>query len=73
MRLEYPMKSPVSFTLGEKFLQEKLIFNFIIMSELGNKYKKLAKGEIELQSKYFIEKKNNFRKMCLYDSISVSN
>ena len=65
MRLEYPMKSPVSFTLGEKFLQEKLIFNFIIMSELGNKYKKLAKGEIELQSKYFIEKKTILEK-CVY-------
>ena len=65
MRLEYPMKSPVSFTLGEKFLQEKLIFNFIIMSELGNKYKKLAKGEIELQSKYFLEKKTILEK-CVY-------
>ena len=56
MRLEYPMKSPVSFTLGEKFLQEKLIFNFIIMSELGNKYK---------QSKYFLEKKTILEK-CVY-------
>ena len=56
MRLEYPMQSPVSFTLGEKFLQEKLIFNFIIMSELGNKYKKLAKGDIEIQSKYFLDR-----------------
>jgi len=62
MRLEYPMKSPVSFTLGEKFLQEKLIFNFIIMNALGNKYKKIAKGEIELQSKYFLEKKTIFEK-----------
>ena len=62
MRLEYPMQSPVTFTLGEKFLQEKLNFNFIIMSELGNKYKKLAKGDIELQSKYFLEKKTIFEK-----------
>ena len=62
MRLDYPMKSPVSFTLGEKFLQEKLVFNFIIMSALGNKYKKIAKGDIELQSKYFVEKKTTFEK-----------
>ena len=62
MRLDYPMKSPVSFTLGEKFLQEKLVFNFIIMSELGNKYKKIAKGDIELQSKYFVDKKTTFEK-----------
>ena len=62
MRLEYPMQSPVTFTLGEKFLQEKLNFNFIIMHELGNKYKKLAKGDIELQSKYFLEKKTIFEK-----------
>ena len=38
MRFDYPMKEPVSFSLGEKFLQEKIIFNFIIMIELGNKY-----------------------------------
>jgi soluble P-type ATPase len=56
------MKSPVSFTLGEKFLQEKLVFNFIIMSALGNKYKKIAKGDIELQSKYFVDKKTTFEK-----------
>ena len=62
MRLEYPMESPVPFTLGEKFLQEKLIFNFIIMTELGNKYKKIAKGDVELQSKYFLEKKTIFEK-----------
>ena len=63
MRFEYPMKSPVSFTLGEKFLQEKIIFNFIIMIELGNKYKKIAKSDIELQSKYFLEKKATFEKL----------
>ena len=62
MRLEYPTESPVPFTLGEKFLQEKLIFNFIIMTELGNKYKKIAKGDVELQSKYFLEKKTIFEK-----------
>ena len=62
MRFEYPMTSPASFTLGEKFLQEKIIFNFIIMIELGNKYKKIAKGDIELQSKYFLEKKTIFEK-----------
>ena len=62
VRLEYPMESPVPFTLGEKFLQEKLIFNFIIMTELGNKYKKIAKGDVELQSKYFLEKKTIFEK-----------
>ena len=63
MRFEYPMKSPASFTLGEKFLQEKIIFNFIIMIELGNKYKKIAKSDIELQSKYFLEKKTTFEKL----------
>ena len=63
MRFEYPMKSPVSFTLGEKFLQEKIIFNFIIMIELGNKYKKIAKSDIELQSKYFLENKTTFEKL----------
>jgi hypothetical protein len=62
MRFDYPMTEPVSFTLGEKFLQEKIIFNFIIMIELGNKYKKIAKGDIELASKYFLGEKTTFEK-----------
>ena len=62
MRLTYPMQEPISLTLGEKFLQEKIIFNFIIMIELGNKYKKIAKGDIELASKYFLGEKNIFEK-----------
>ena len=62
MRFDYPMKEPVSFSLGEKFLQEKIIFNFIIMIELGNKYKKIAKGDIELASKYFLGDKKTFEK-----------
>ncbi len=62
MRLDYPMTEQVSFTLVEKFLQEKIIFNFIIMVELGNKYKKITKGEIELASKYFLGEKNTFEK-----------
>ena len=62
MRLTYPMQEPISLTLGEKFLQEKIIFNFIIMIELGNKYKKIANGDIELASKYFLGEKNIFEK-----------
>lgn len=62
MRFDYPMNEPVSFTLSEKFLQEKTIFNFIIMIELGNKYKKIAKGDIELASKYFLGEKTTFEK-----------
>ena len=62
MRVDYPMTEPISFTLGEKFLQEKIIFNFIIMIELGNKYKKIAKGDIELASKYFLGDKTTFEK-----------
>ena len=62
MRFDYPMKEAVSFSLGEKFLQEKVVFNFIIMIELGNKYKKIAKGDIELASKYFLGDKTTFEK-----------
>ena len=62
MRFDYPMKEPVTFSLGEKFLQEKIVFNFIIMIELGNKYKKIAKGDIELASKYFLGDKISFEK-----------
>ena len=62
MRLDYPMVEPVQLSIGEKFLQDKMIFNFIIMIELGNKYKKIAKGDIELSSKYFLSDKSVFEK-----------
>ena len=62
MRIDYPMSEPVNLSIGEKFLQDKIIFNFIIMIELGNKYKKIAKGDIELSSKSFLQDKTSFEK-----------
>ena len=45
----------------------------VIMSALGNKYIKLSKGDIKLQSKYFKVKKQLLKNGYIYDTISISN
>ena len=36
----------------------QIILNFVIMIEIGKKYKKIAKGDLKLLTKYFLEGKN---------------
>ena len=56
VRFSYPMLEPVSITLSKKFLEKGIIIlNFIIMIEMGKKYKKIAKGDLKLLTKYFLE------------------
>jgi len=55
------MLEPVNITLSKKFLEKGIIIlNFIIMIEMGKKYKKIAKGDLKLLTKYFLEGKNNY-------------
>ena len=61
VRFSYPMLEPVNITLSKKFLEKGIIIlNFIIMIEMGKKYKKIAKGDLKLLTKYFLEGKNNY-------------
>ena len=53
------MAEPINIILGKNFLQKGQIFlNFVIMIEIGKKYKKIAKGDLKLLTKYFLEGKN---------------
>ena len=53
------MIEPINIILGKNFLQKGQIFlDFVIMIEIGKKYKKIAKGELKLLTKYFLEGKN---------------
>jgi len=59
VRLNYPMVEPINIILGKNFLQKGQIFlNFVIMIEIGKKYKKIAKGDLKLLTRYFLEGKN---------------
>ena len=53
------MLEPITIILTKKFLEKGiLILNFIIMIEAGKKYKKIAKGDLKLLTKYFMDGKN---------------
>ena len=53
------MIEPINIILGKNFLQKgQIILNFVIMIEIGKKYKKIAKGDLKLLTKYFLEGKN---------------
>ena len=53
------MIEPINIILGKNFLQNgQIILNFVIMIEIGKKYKKIAKGDLKLLTKYFLEGKN---------------
>ena len=59
VRFNYPMMEPINIILGKNFLEKGQIFlNFVIMIEIGKKYKKIAKGDLKLLTKYFLEGKN---------------
>ena len=53
------MLEPINIVLSKKFLEKGIIIlNFVIMIEMGKKYKKIAKGDLKLLTKYFMEGKN---------------
>ena len=59
LRFNYPMIEPITFLLGKNFLQKgQIVLNFVIMIEIGKKYKKIAKGDLKLLTKYFLDGKN---------------
>jgi len=53
------MLEPINIVLNKKFLEKGIIIlNFVIMIEIGKKYKKIAKGDLKLLTKYFLDGKN---------------
>ena len=53
------MAEPINIILGKNFLEKGIIIlNFVIMIEMGKKYKKIANVDLKLLSKYFSEGKN---------------
>lgn len=53
------MLEPINIILGKNFLEKgQIILNFVIMIEVGKKYKKIAKGDLKLLPIYFLDGKN---------------
>ena len=53
------MLEPINIILGKNFLEKgQIILNFVIMIEIGKKYKKIAKGDLKLLTKFFLDGKN---------------
>ena len=49
IRFSYPMLEPTNIILNKKFIEKGIIIlNFVIMIEMGKKYKKIAKGDLKL-------------------------
>lgn len=52
-RFKYPQKMPLTIPLTTSFHRDRQIISIIIMMTMGQKYKKIAKGEINIYKKYF--------------------
>lgn len=61
-RLKYPMADPCTIPLKNVFTQDRNILNLTIMVQQGQKYRKLAKGEINIYKKYFLTDKLEIEK-----------
>ena len=53
-RFKYPQKMPLTIPLTTSFHRDKQIIMITIMITVGQKFKKVAKGEINIYKKYFI-------------------
>ena len=61
-RFNYPQNDPLNILLSPSFLKEKQTINIIIMKIDGKKYKKIARGELNIFKKYFQGEKQKIEK-----------
>lgn len=66
-RFKYPMEVPHIMPLLEPFTREKNTFTLTLMIRTGKKYRKIAKGEINLYKKYFLTEKLSVDKWVYLD------
>ena len=60
--ISYPQENPVSLTLSSKFIKDKQLIYINFKIKTQKKYKNIARGEIVLYKKYFIEGGGNVEK-----------
>lgn len=61
-RFNYPLKSPIDIYLSPKFQNDTQLMTLTVMIIVGNKYKKICRGEIHLYKKYFLGDKTSIDK-----------
>lgn len=61
-RLKYPMTEAFVIPLKNIFDSDRNTLNLVVMTKQAQKYKKIAKGEINIYKKYFINLKLNIEK-----------
>ena len=57
-RVRYPQERPISITLSAPTKKDNSILNFYLLVQKGKKFRKLAKGEINIYKKYFFLSKD---------------
>lgn len=61
-RVKYPMAEPLVISLKNIFTQDKNVINLTIMIQQNQKYRKIAKGEINIYRKYILSEKLEIEK-----------
>ena len=56
--IRYPQERPLSITLSSPLKKDINILNFYLLIQRGKKFRKLAKGEINIYKKYFFINQN---------------
>ena len=56
--IRYPQEHPLSITINSPLKKENIILNFYLLVQRGKKFRKLAKGEINIYKKYFFLNQN---------------
>ena len=66
-RVKYPMTDSLTIPLKNIFTNDRNTIGIIIMTQEGQKYRKLAKGEINIYKKYFLSEKLEVEKFIHLD------
>lgn len=66
-RVKYPMTENLTIPLKNVFVQDRNTLLLTIMIQQGQKYRKLAKGEINIYKKYFLSEKLEIEKFIHLD------
>lgn len=61
-RVKYPMTDPIIIPLKNVFTQDKNVVMLTVMIQQGQKYRKVAKGEINIYRKYVLSEKLDIEK-----------
>ena len=61
-RIKYPMKKPIEIPITNDFFRDCQTMTLTVMIVVGKKYKKVARGKINLYKKYFMGDKNSHEK-----------